>query len=197
MLNTLNAKILHTAKTTSEWQSTQTVIPRGLLCVEFAAGGITRLKVGDGSSVYSTLPYTDGNVDLSGYYTKSETDTAISTAITAIGTAVTIKGTADLLTSLPISGNKQGDLYFVGNAEDPDGYAEYVWVNGKWECLGKITNVDLSGYSTITYVDGKITAVNGRIDAVDAAVSNQNTRITTLEENTVKYTDDIVINCSI
>lgn len=195
MPNTLNAKVLHIAKTSYEWQSVQAVIPKGLLCVEFAAGGVTRIKVGDGSSAYTALPYADGSVDLSGYYTKTQTDSAISMAIAAIGTAITIKGTAVLASALPASGNKQGDLYFVGSAGDAEGYAEYVWMNGAWECLGKVTNVDLSEYSTITYVDGKITAANARMDTLETTTSGQNTRITTLETNAVKYTDDIVISC--
>ena len=54
-----------------------------------------------------------------------------------IGTPINVQGRVDNVQSLPSSGNKNGDMYFVG-PESSDDLAEYVWINNKWEFLGKL-----------------------------------------------------------
>ncbi|MGN0621119.1 MAG: hypothetical protein ACI4I9_04555 [Porcipelethomonas sp.] len=129
----LNAKILHVANSTAQWAEEESVIPRGMLCVEFTASGATKIKIGDGTKTFSDLPYTD-STDLSNYYSKSETENAIKDAVEAIGSVITIKGTADSITALPQNGNKPGDLWFVNSdITDNDIYSEYVWTqSGTW-----------------------------------------------------------------
>lgn len=54
---TMVAKIALVSKATAEWVA-ETAIPfRGCPCVEFTADGKTKMKVGDGVSLYSALPY--------------------------------------------------------------------------------------------------------------------------------------------
>lgn len=54
---TLLTKIALVNKTTAEW-ATETTIPfRGCPCVEFTADGKTKMKIGDGTNLYSKLPY--------------------------------------------------------------------------------------------------------------------------------------------
>lgn len=54
-----------------------------------------------------------------------------------IGTPLNVQGRVDNVQSLPSSGNKNGDMYFVG-LESSDDLSEYVWINNKWEFLGKL-----------------------------------------------------------
>ena len=54
----LSAKILHVAKTTFQWESELSVIPKGMLCVEFTENNETKIKIGNGTKSFSELPYT-------------------------------------------------------------------------------------------------------------------------------------------
>lgn len=54
-----------------------------------------------------------------------------------IGTPLNVQGRVDSVQSLPSSGNKNGDMYFVG-PESSDDLSEYVWINNKWEFLGTL-----------------------------------------------------------
>lgn len=53
----LNAKIGLVNKTTSEWAAETTVPFKGCPCVEFTADGKAKMKIGDGTNLYTTLPY--------------------------------------------------------------------------------------------------------------------------------------------
>lgn len=57
MSTSMNVQVLHLTKSTSDWASFSTVIPRGLLCVEIMTTGETRTKIGDGSKTFAQLPY--------------------------------------------------------------------------------------------------------------------------------------------
>lgn len=162
MTQNKSAKVLNVTMTTAEWSKITQVIPKGLLCVELA-GAKTMLKVGDGANTYDKLPYTTGDVDMSQYYTSTQTDTKISDAIAALGTVFNIKGRVDTKEALnSIEDPKAGDVYLVG-AADTDNAAEYYrTTDGKWEYMGLITEVDLSGYYTKEDVDK---ALKSKLDA--------------------------------
>lgn len=146
MAKTITGKFLQVTKTTAEWAGVTAVIPKGLLCVELA-GAKTLIKIGDGANTYAALPYVTGDVDMSQYYTSTQTDTKISDAIAALGTVFNIKGRVATTEALKtIESPKAGDVYLVG-AEDTDNAAEYYYTtDGKWEYMGFIQEVDLSDY---------------------------------------------------
>lgn len=148
MAKTVIGKVLQVTKTTAEWAAVDSVIPKGLLCVELA-GAKTLIKVGDGANAFAALPYVTDEIDMTQYYTKTQTDTAISDAITALGTVFNIKGRVATTEALnDIESPKAGDVYLVG-ADDTDNAAEYYYTtDGKWEYMGLITEVDLSDYFT-------------------------------------------------
>ena len=178
----LSAKILHVAKSTSQWESEESVIPKGMLCVEFTETNETKIKIGNGTKSFSELPYT-GNNDLENYFTKSETISEIESAVQSLGKIITIKGTADRLEHLPESENNAGDLWFVkSDSSENDTYNEYIWIteisgNGKWEFIGQTAaQVDLSEYSKKEYVDEQISK---------------------LKNETISLSDQIIINCTI
>lgn len=234
---TLNVRVLHVVKTTSQWATETSVIPKGLLCIEFTGSGQTMAKVGDGVKTYLQLPYlSDGSINIADYYTKTETDSKVDSALNdfkaSLGQIIRIKGVKTSESDLPSTGNEVGDLWFVGTAnETTDSYSEYVWTTAnKWEFLGKIsTEVDLSGYATITYVDGKFKTINDRLDALEAdkhthankSVLDGTTasytteekeklaelenyddtalsaRVKTIEDDYIKSTDTLILNCTL
>lgn len=85
---------------------------------------------------------------------KSYTDTSIS----ALGNLFTIKGIVATKDDLPATGNKVGDVYFVGSEEDEQ-MMEYIWIStNKWEAFGFAVSTDLSGYYSKAEVDTKVNA---------------------------------------
>ena len=188
--NIRQAKVLHVANTTSAWANIDTVISRGLLCIEFTADNKTKAKVGDGVGTYAELPYlSDGTIDITNYYTSTETDTAITNAISALGNFIRIKGIVADVESLPSSNNEIGDLYFVGTfdptSETNDSFEEYVYTaNDTFEYVGKLqTEIDLSDYVTTEDLED----VEDRIDALENDThTHSNQQI--LDNTTASYT---------
>lgn len=149
----INVKIKQVCHTTTEWSSIVDTIEKGILCIEFVedVNGIvvnnTKAKVGDGKSAYNELPYLGGEINLTNYYTKTETDDAIDEKIKNIGNMFVIKGTKATVSELPTEGNKTGDVWFVGTSSvestTDDDFSEYVWIeSGKWEYIGKIADME-------------------------------------------------------
>lgn len=144
-----NVEIYLDTRTAAQWGQVTRVIPKGFVCVELGETS-AKLKVGDGASTYAQLPYIGG--DMTQYYTKSEVDAAISTAITQIGNIFTLKGRVDNVENLPTENVKAGDVYLVGAESDAE-FQEYYWTGTAWDYMGKTTAVDLSGYYTKTEID--------------------------------------------
>lgn len=92
--------------------------------------------------------------DLEHYYKKAEVDSKLS----AIP-----KFKIEVVTKLPTTGISETTVYLLKNAkaEDNNLYAEYIYVNGKWEKLGEQT-IDLSGYLKETTADSKYANISGR-----------------------------------
>lgn len=83
------------------------------------------------------------------YATKTELTTAIQNAVSGV-----IK--RQVVQTLPISDIDNNTIYMVPKDGEPgDVYYEYLYVNNAWEYLGS-TEVDLTDYATINYVDQKI-----------------------------------------
>lgn len=191
MAKEMNVKVLHVCKTTAQWSTESTIISKGLLCVEFTTDGKTLVKIGDGVKNFAQLPYiTDGSFSISDYYTSVETDEKITDAIAALGNIIRIMGVKSSVSELPASDNTIGDLYFVGTADDTtDSYTEYVWTAGnKWEYLGKVqTEVDLSDYAKISYVDGLVETINNRLTSLESA-SHTHDNKSVLDATTASFT---------
>ena len=121
----MNVKILQVTKTTAQWASVTDVISKGLLCVELDTNEKSWVKIGDGVHTYAQLPYI--------------TDAAIA----SLGDFLRVKGVVASTSLLPTTGNKVGDVYFVGDATTAgsDKFEEYVWTTGStWEFIGKISD---------------------------------------------------------
>ena len=190
----VNGRVINICKTTEEWNNETTIISKGVLCIEFTTDGKTLAKVGDGINPYSTLAYVaDGAFSISDYYTKTEVEGKISEGITALGTIFRIKGIVATTSELPAEGNETGDVWFVGTVQESstDSFAEYIWTaNNTWEFLGRVqTEVDLSEYAKITYVDAAVKAATDRLDVIEPkAHTHENKDV--LDATTASYTTE-------
>lgn len=81
----------------------------------------------------------------SGYQTKAQLDAAIDEVKAAQGKVLTYKGTKQTYAQLPTTGNTDGDVWNVveANGNVPAG-TNYAWDGTQWDPLGG--TVDLSGY---------------------------------------------------
>lgn len=191
---TMSAVVLQVVKTTAEWGQVSDVIKKGLLCIETTTSGAVRAKVGDGKSTFAHLKYLqDGTIDISNYYTKTQTDSAISTAIGKLGNIMTVKGVKTVVSELPATNNKVGDVYLVSlassDASNGDAYAEYVWTEaGKWEYIGNVQKeVDLSGYAKTADVNATTNALGERITTLEGT-SHSHTNKAILDATTASFT---------
>lgn len=132
---TMNVKVLNVTKTTAQWAANDvkdTIISKGLLCIELDSNNKSWAKVGDGVHKYAELPYI--------------TDAAIA----SLGNLFKIKGVVASTSDLPSTGNHPGDVYFVGSASTAgsDKFEEYVWTTGgTWEFIGKVTDPVIPTYT--------------------------------------------------
>lgn len=213
-------------RTTAQWATVVRVIPKGFVCVELTTDGKCKMKCGDGVQTFADLPYVGGDLDmtainnaittaLTNYYTKTETDNAISEAIGNLGTLFRFKGRVDTVNDLPVSDNQQGDVYLVG-AESASEFAEYYWTGTFFDYMGKTTSVDLTDYykksdvdnllnNKVDKVDGKglstedfTTELKNRLNSLENYDDTALTaRVAAIEGDYIKSTDKLILNCSI
>lgn len=82
-----------------------------------------------------------GITGLENYYSKTEVDSKVS----AIP-----KFAIEVVTTLPSSGQKTATIYLLKSGSESDNlYTEYIYVNSKWEILGR-QRLDMSGYALKT-----------------------------------------------
>ena len=131
------------------------------------SGGTMTGDIAMGSNGITGLPAPTNNADAA---TKKYVDDAIS----GLGAVFTFKGTKAATSELPLTGNKQGDVWLV-TADN----SEYVWASSSasgtidnWEKLGTV--VDLSGYATLASP-----AFTGTPTAPTAAAGTNTTQIAT------------------
>lgn len=210
-----NVEIYLVAQTTAQWALVSRVIPKGFPCIEFTTDNKAKFKCGDGVNTYPDLPYIGGDVDLTNYYTKAETDAAISTAISGLGTVFTLKGRVDTVSDLPATGNQAGDVYLVGE-ETATEFQEYYWTGTMWDYMGLTTEVDLSNYYNKQETDAlllnKVDKVEGKgLSTNDYTAAEKNkleglsnyddtailARVSAIEADYLKSTDTLILNCSI
>lgn len=92
---------------------------------------------------------------LGNYYNKSETDSAIATAVQ---NAAHLK--YEIVEELPVDGISTTTIYMLqktGGGQSQNVYTEYMYLNDTWEIIGD-TAVDVSNFVTMDQVNGAITA---------------------------------------
>lgn len=213
-------------RTTAQWATVVRVIPKGFVCVELTTDNKCKMKCGDGVQTFADLPYIGGDLDmtainnaittaLTNYYTKTETDNAISEAIGNLGTLFRFKGRVDTVNDLPASDNQQGDVYLVG-AEDAPEYQEYYWTGTFFDYMGKTTSISLIDYYKKSEVDNllnnKVDKIEGKgLSTEDFTTELKNrlnslenyddtaltARVAAIEGDYIKSTDKLILNCSI
>lgn len=92
------------------------------------------------------------NTALESYYTKTQTDSAIATAV---ADAAHLK--YEIVTDLPTSEISTTTIYLKSNGQtgNQNVYTEYMYLNNAWEIIGD-TFVDMANYYTKTQVDSQI-----------------------------------------
>lgn len=103
-------------------------------------------------------------IDLSNYYTKSEADSAISTAVT--DAIADIQATDfSVVTERPTENISTNTIYLISKetTEGENIYEEYIYVNNNWEKIGE-TTIDLSQYSTTEEMNAAIAAEVAKIN---------------------------------
>lgn len=134
------------------------------------------VESGDNVSVLTNdVGYLTEHQSLANYYTKTQTDSAIGTAISGV-----TQFDYEVVSSLPASGVK-GKIYLVSNSGSSGNiYDEYIWIvvsgSGKFEKIGT-TQIDLSNYFTKTgtnsAIDTKISTHNSSSSAHSTLFANK------------------------
>lgn len=126
-----------------------------------------------------------------GYWTSAETNTQIDNKVkVAVSSVYKVRGSVQSYGLLPTTGNVEGDVYNVveANGNIPAG-TNYVWVSegegtGHWDPLGG--TVDLSAYAKTTEVEAKVKVVSDALDAYKGEVARDyalKSEVTTLSGN--------------
>lgn len=122
--------------------------------------------------------------DLANYYLKTETysRTELDNKLSAIP-----KFAIEVVSSLPSSNISVTTVYLVPSGNEQDNlYTEYIYVNGKWEYLGK-QSVDLTGYVQRTELSNYYTAE--QMDALLETIRNSiPTKISQLADDSTHRT---------
>lgn len=126
--------------------------------------------------------------DLSNYYTKTETDSAISDAIDGLGTIFNLLGSVATVQDLPSTGNTVGDVWYVQSQS-----SGYVWINDggtlRWEQLG--ATIDLTNYYTKTETDNLIAGTKPKYTTLTLTTSNW------VLNSTTNYYEYAITNASV
>lgn len=129
------------------------------------------------------------------YYTESEVDTKLGDIESALDDLVGFS--ISIVQELPQSG-ESGIIYLVdsGSGVARDLYNEYIWTGTDYEKLGSSsTDIDLSGYATLTYVNTKLLDyVTSSVLATELSIKsdithNHDSRYYTENEIDTKLTD--------
>ena len=129
------------------------------------------------------------------YYTESEVDTKLGDIESALDDLVGFS--ISIVQELPQSG-ESGVIYLVdsGSGIARDLYNEYIWTGTDYEKLGSSsTDIDLSGYATLTYVNTKLLDyVTSSVLATELSIKsdithNHDSRYYTENEIDTKLTD--------
>lgn len=139
-----------------------------------------KIKMGDGQTPFNLLPYMENIADLSNYYTKAQTDNAISTAITDKANMVSgaISGNLASLNSsgdLVDSGKKATDFDAAGVGQAA---ADAALAEAKEYTDDAITDLGLGALATKNNVSESdlvpalSTKINNKADKVASATAN-------------------------
>ena len=118
--------------------------------------------------------------DLVSYYDKTEVDNMISTIP---------KFSIKVVDELPTENISPTTIYLL-RVDGDDHFQEWVYIDGEWDKLGD-GNIDLSGYATYDYVDGKL-ATKADITSLSAvAFSGRYEDLTGQPVNLSQFTNDV------
>lgn len=174
-------------RTAEEWAAVTRVIPKGFPCVEIVGDGKLKLKIGDGTRAYASLPYVGGEDEA---LDEDAVKQLVQEEVAKLGTVFRLKGRVDSTEDLPSEGNAPGDVYLIGE-EGTSNMEEYYWTGTIWDFMGR-TTVDLSGYYTKTETDALLEA---KLDKTEGDTISA--KVDELAEKAVKTTDKLILSCAL
>ena len=77
--NEFNVRVQTKRDTSSNWTSSNPVLLNGEIIIVDTAEGDVRLKIGDGTSVYTALPFLDEYLDLDSFTTSTDVESIVET----------------------------------------------------------------------------------------------------------------------
>ena len=181
MTNELNVRIKNKLDTTSGWAANDIVLMQGEIGIERTESEGDKIKIGDGVSTFSQLPYFGGSADLSSFVTADEPSSAIEGTIpeTFDGHTVdefllktdVVNNLTSEATNVPLSANQgnvlnqaiQQNATNIGNIE-----TEVESINTEVESI----NTTVSGLSSS--LSGKLNLSGGTMTGALIAQSNTN-----------------------
>lgn len=181
---TLQVELYFDTRTSEQWSAVTKVIPKGFLCAEIISEDKLKIKIGDGTRAYASLPYVGGEMD------ESAARQLVQEEIAKLGKVFRMKGRVESTEELPSEGNEEGDVYLVGAESDTD-MKEYYWTGTLWDYMGT-TMVDLSNYYTKSETDALLAEKMSKTEGNTLAAKVQE-----LEDNAVKATDTLVLSCTL
>ena len=181
MTNELNVRIKNKLDTTSGWAANDIVLMQGEMGIERTESEGDKIKIGDGVSTFSQLPYFGGSADLSSFVTADDPSSAIEGTIpeTFDGHTVdefllktdVVNNLTSEATNVPLSANQgkvlnqavQQNATNIGNIE-----TEVESINTEVESI----NTTVSGLSSS--LSGKLNLSGGTMTGTLIAQSNTN-----------------------
>ena len=118
--------------------------------------------------------------DLVSYYDKTEVDNMISTIP---------KFSIKVVDELPTENISPTTIYLL-RVDGDDHFQEWVYIDGEWDKLGD-GNIDLSGYATYDYVDGKLATKADIANLSAAAFSGRYEDLTGQPVNLSQFSNDV------
>ena len=118
--------------------------------------------------------------DLVSYYDKTEVDNMISTIP---------KFSIKVVDELPTEDISPTTIYLL-RVDGDDHFQEWVYIDGEWDKLGD-GNIDLSGYATYDYVDGKLATKADIANLSAAAFSGRYEDLTGQPVNLSQFSNDV------
>ena len=158
--------------TSADWAAHDLVIGDGELAVERAPGEIYRMKVGNGASAYSALPYMQG---------QSPSDAYLRLTGGVMTGPITLSGASS--TGLQAISKQQGDALYVAKTQ-------LTATGGTGAQNGKVPQLDANGLLSTTFIN-----VPGNI-VIKAAVAPTSEAPPAVTGDAYVFTPDGILNAT-
>lgn len=210
---TLVTKIALVNKTTAEWAAETTVPFKGCPCVEFTTDGKTKLKIGDGTNLYTVLPYIADDLTAAmilsalGYTPIDSAKIGVSDGVASLDSTGKVPSA-----QLPSYVDDVVEVAGIDNAPET-GETDKIYVDTatnktyRWSGTAYVeisasdivTASELNGYIKINGTDVKVYEPEPIDTTLSESSENavQNKVVTAALADKIDKTDSLVLNCTL